>query len=79
MDRPYVAEHLQEDIVDKPDAEIDCLNRAIRTSKIIEADCRLQKLQEYSDNVDPNDDDMADFTVDQRLILDDIEAQCQEQ
>merc|ERR1712242_230090 len=40
-DRSYVGNHLNEDMEGRSDEEIDCLNRAIRTSKILESDCRL--------------------------------------
>ena len=79
QNRSYVGEHLGEEMEGRSAEEVDCLERSIRTSQILESDCRLQKFKEGNDQFidDALDDDALDAAV--RAFVDVLEAECAEQ
>ena len=72
--RRYVGDHLGEEMEGRSAEEVDCLERAIRTSQILESDCRLQK---FKDGNGQFIDGAPDAAV--RAFVDVLEAECAEQ
>ena len=77
--RRYVGDHLGEEMEGRSAEEVDCLERAISTSQILESDCRLQKFKDGNEQfIDSDlDDDALDAAV--RALVVDLEAECAEQ
>ena len=72
--RRYVGDHLGEEMEGKSAEEVNCLERSIRTSKILESDCQLQK---FKDGNEQFINGAPDAEV--RAFVDVLEAECAEQ